>query len=300
MSALRHPAVLWFLVLTFLPTYAIEILILLLGLPITGTHAATAQLLVGGVMFLPGLAAIVTTRFVTKEPWSVLRLRVGPLRPYFAVAALLPLCFALIALLTTATGVDRPDWELTGMMRLFGMGAMPVDLPSPSLIILAIAISTLLFVPFINGIPAFGEELGWRGFLLPRLLPLGRARAHLVLGLLWGLWHLPLLLGGFAFSTFSWWNIPLFFALTTGFGVFINELTLRYQSTLLAAWIHGVFNSQKLGVWAILFPGQPTVLGGYSGLPGMFVWLALGMITLLWCRRHPRVEDSVVNSPSAD
>jgi hypothetical protein len=42
--------------------------------------------------------------------------------------------------------------------------------------------------------------------------------------------------------------------LTTALGVYINELTLRYRSTILAGWLHGLFNSQGYGIWRILFP----------------------------------------------
>src|SRR5205085_48045 len=48
-----------------------------------------------------------------------------------------------------------------------------------------------IYVPF-----TLGEEYGWRGYLLPRLLPLGEVRASALVGLLWAVWHLPLLLAG--------------------------------------------------------------------------------------------------------
>jgi membrane protease YdiL (CAAX protease family) len=43
---------------------------------------------------------------------------------------------------------------------------------------------------------AFGEEFGWRGYLLPRLLPLGEVKAAIIVGLIWGPWHLPVLIVG--------------------------------------------------------------------------------------------------------
>ena len=35
------------------------------------------------------------------------------------------------------------------------------------------------------------KELGWRGYLLPKLMPLGEKKALLISGLIWGLWHAP-------------------------------------------------------------------------------------------------------------
>jgi hypothetical protein len=64
--------------------------------------------------------------------------------------------------------------------------------------------------------------------------------------------------------------------MTTAIGIYINELTLENTSCLLAAWVHGIFNSQKLGMWSLLFPRFNPLLGGFSGIVGILVWLALG------------------------
>ena len=46
----------------------------------------------------------------------------------------------------------------------------------------------------VNGLFGFGEEYGWRGWLADELRPLGPVVANLVTGVLWGLWHTPLIL----------------------------------------------------------------------------------------------------------
>ena len=58
---------------------------------------------------------------------------------------------------------------------------------------------------------------------------------------------------------------------------YLNELTLRHQSSILAGWVHGVFNTQKLGVWFLLFPQVSPYLGGYAGLTGLLVWFGLAV-----------------------
>lgn len=52
----------------------------------------------------------------------------------------------------------------------------------------------------INGLFAFGEEYGWRGVLMDELRPLGTARANVLTGILWGLWHAPIILLGFNYG----------------------------------------------------------------------------------------------------
>ena len=96
------------------------------------------------------------------------------------------------------------------------------------------AIEILIFVLVI------GEEIGWRGFLLPRLrASLSLPAAGLVTGIVWNLWHLPIYLqpgqGLAAFAVFAWWVIP--FAVVMGF---VAERA-RF-SVLVATVMHGSAN----------------------------------------------------------
>lgn len=50
--------------------------------------------------------------------------------------------------------------------------------------------------------------------------------------------------------------------LTTALGIYIGELNLRHRSSILAGWMHGVFNSQCYGIWRLLFSDVNPLLGG--------------------------------------
>lgn len=96
------------------------------------------------------------------------------------------------------------------------------------------AIEVLIFVLVI------GEEIGWRGFLMPRLRAgLSLPAAGLVTGVIWATWHLPIYLapnqGLAAFAVFAWWVVP--FAVVMGFVV----ERARY-SVLVATVMHGAAN----------------------------------------------------------
>jgi hypothetical protein len=65
--------------------------------------------------------------------------------------------------------------------------------------------------------------------------------------------------------------------LTTALGIFINELSLQNQSSILAGWVHGAYNGQAYGIWRLLFPDVNPLLGGATGLVGIAVWTAIGL-----------------------
>lgn len=281
---LNHKGIWSFLLITFLITYSIEGALILSGFRITSIPAYYGQLIIAGVMWVPALAVLITVKFITKEGFAGTFITFGSWKPYLFTALIIPACFVLIYGLTWLVGLGKPDWDLEQFYTLMASssGKTLGTMPSPKLILPAIFFATLVTSPFINAVFGFGEELGWRGYLLPKLMTLGKFKAYLILGFIWGLWHLPLILIGFTYPGHPFTGFLVFVCLTTAFGIFLNELTLHYKSSVLAGWVHGLFNSQKLGVWALLFPAVNPLIGGYAGVTGIFIWLLLGLVTIRW------------------
>jgi membrane protease YdiL (CAAX protease family) len=284
-----------FLVITFGVTYLVEGILILSGFRVTSLPAVIGQYVIAGVMWVPAAAALITVRFITHEKINSLSLRFGPSwKPYLVTAMLIPLGFLLTYLLTWLLGLGKPDWLL---VSFFGtIAASGVDMstaPSPALLLTALFLISLVAAPFFNSILGLGEELGWRGYLLPRLMPLGKWKAYLLLGAIWGLWHAPLVAVGFNYPGSPVLGILLMMMLTTAIGFYINELTLRYKSAILAGWIHGVFNSQSYGIWrALLFANTNPFLGGITGLVGISVLSIIGVSTMRWAQRTPTSQPS--------
>ena len=274
-----------FLSITFVVTYAIEGGLILSGFRMTQLPAGYGQLVVMAVMWVPALATVLTIKFVTREGFAIVNFRFGSWKPYLTSGLLVPICFGFIYGLTWLLGFDQPDWGLEQFLATIRWtdGTDLPPMPSPVLVLPVLFVVTLVIVPFINGLFGFGEELGWRGYLLPKLMVLGKLKAYLLLGIVWGLWHLPLILIGFTYPGQPILGTLAFIALTITLGIYINELTLSHKSSILAGWVHGVFNSQKLGIWALIFPTTNPLIGGFAGIVGILVWLSLG----LWeMRRH--------------
>lgn len=118
-----------------------------------------------------------------------------------------------------------------------------------------------------------GEEIGWRGFLQPRLRArTGLLAAGLMPGIVWTLWHLPIYVqpssGLSAFLVFAWWVVPL--AVVMGF---VAERTR--SSVLVATVLHGAANMATPIVlpdvdltWTRIVTGAVNVLVA----AGLVVW----------------------------
>ena len=288
--------ILAFLLLTFGITYAYEGCLIASGVvlnfgasPGQALAPPYAALLVGMAMWIPALATVIVVKVITKEGFGGVNLRLGPLRPYLISMMLVPATFAAIYLLTFALGLTSPDWRLTTFSDMLARRGMDVaPLPPSHLILPAVFVSSIILGPFVNGIFGFGEELGWRGYLLPKLMPLGKPKAYALVGVIWGLWHAPLIVAGFNYPGYPILGVLAMVGLTASLGIFINEMSLRYRSVILAAWIHGAFNGQAYGLWRLLFPDANPVLGGFTGIVGMLVWTALGLaiVMLPQARKH--------------
>jgi uncharacterized protein len=143
-------------------------------------------------------AASVVARLVLREGFADVSFRFGGRRTwkYIALALIIPLVIGLIAYgIAWATGLARFDPQAVGwVVPLVGDTASPVTIFVATLA-LAATIGTI-----ISALSAAGEEIGWRGYMLTRLIDAGVPRPILVSGVIWGLWHVPLIWEGLAYA----------------------------------------------------------------------------------------------------
>ncbi|GAB3416962.1 hypothetical protein GCM10027435_15100 [Haloparvum alkalitolerans] len=127
----------------------------------------------------------------------------------------------------------------------FGLDGDPlpgVGLPAGALGVAAALGLALALGATVNAVFAFGEEFGWRGYLLWELAPLGFWRASLGVGALWGVWHAPVVAAGYNYPSFPTVGVAVMTLACVAFSPAYTFLVVRAESALAAALLHGVFN----------------------------------------------------------
>ncbi|MGH3651457.1 CPBP family intramembrane glutamic endopeptidase [Glutamicibacter sp.] len=130
-----------------------------------------------------------------------------------------------------------------------------------------------------NSLFASGEEIGWRGWLWVRLQPYGQLAAILISGVIWGIWHAPLVLLGYNYPMATGpWGVLAMCGMCIVFGAFLGWLRTYSGSVWPAALAHGAFNASVGLVSLFMMMGVPldatkASIMGWSGwiLPGLVI-----------------------------
>lgn len=230
----------------------------LLALPLwlgAGLMEPMAPLIAVALMFTPTLgtfAALLIERparpFANIGLWPIGR--PGRFIGFLALAILVPAALALIALPVGALlGVFPADFaHFSGFEALLQSQAYLAELEMPAIPIALLVLAQISIIPLgavLNLPPSLGEEIGWRGYLFPRLQDRwGTTPAILLSGLIWGLWHAPLILLGYNYPNASGpLALLLMVGMCTVFGAVFSWLRARSGSVWPAAIAHGTFNA---------------------------------------------------------
>jgi membrane protease YdiL (CAAX protease family) len=290
----------WFLGITVLLSWPLFLASLVLGDMDPTTKQLTTQGLWAIAMWGPGIAAIITTLFIAKVPFSSLRLNtLGPKR-FYLWAWFLPVVLTLLSgLFTVLFGIAKLDLNFTmirtAMEAAAGGNEVPVEV-----IVLSQTLLALTLAPFLNMLFTMGEELGWRGFLLPRLMPLGQWKAALWSGVIWGVWHAPVIVQGHNYPGYPVLGVFMMIIFCILLGTIITWLYINTKSPWVAALAHGSVNAIAGVPVLFLAPGFNMAFGGTLAAPTAWIGMALFIAWLVWTKRFPVQEQvgEVVSTPS--
>ncbi len=212
--------------------------------------------------------------------------RRGPWRWLLVAYLAVPLLLLAGAALSVATGVQQVDPTFQVLRETFARQGLEPPPPPPLGLALLFALPSFLVAPLLNVLATIGEELGWRGYLFARLRPLGVRRAALLVGLVWGIWHAPLIAQGYNYPGAPALGPLLMTGLTLTYGVLLAWLRVRSGSVWPAALAHGALNAEAGTVAVFLTPADPLV-GAPLGWVGLVPVALVALALLVWGRWDP-------------
>lgn len=236
-------------------------------------------------MFFPLITALVL-QAIDKEKFNHTGLVNFKIKWSWAVAWLLPLVMTLACILVNGL---MPGVELKyNAEQLINQYHIPEDqqemvreqlgqLPA-YLMILITLISGLIAGITVNAIAAFGEEFGWRNYLVGALREVKFWKAALFNGIVWGIWHFPLILMGHNYPNEPQWGVLLMVVMCVLLGAIELYFVLKSKSMIVAAIMHGTINALA-GVVIYFTLGGNDFLNGMTGLSG-FIVMALTIVCL--------------------
>ena len=250
----------------------------------TGHVGAGAGHYVEALMWSPAIAALLT---VTIRKLDIRSLGLGWHGNRFAlIAYLMPLAYATIAYATTWTLGYGSFPDPTVSTALAAKLGWNFTAPGHFVPLYFLLIATTGMVSSLAH--ALGEEIGWRGFLAPRMTGrLGFTLGAVLTGLIWASWHLPILLFADYKSGTPWWfGLTCFFVMVIGLSVILTWLRLRTGSVWPCAILHA---SHNLFIQAFFTP-LTTAKGGVTAYVidefGVALPIVIGLLALtFWMRR---------------
>lgn len=263
------------------------------GESLSGVPELVTQLAVAAAMFFPAIGVLLT-RLLTKEgfrnAWLKPNLKKN-LRFYLLAwfgPAILTFAGMGIYFLLFPDHLDLSFSYMKSMMAAAGTPyeaqAVPMDL-----LMTIQCVQAVFLAPALNFVTCFGEEWGWRGYLLPKVSShFSVVPTLLITGIIWGLWHAPLTIIGHNYGL-GYWGFPftgiaMMCVFCTVLGIFMSYVTLKTKSCIPAILAHGAVNGiAAIGIYFTFDGGNPFVGPAPTGIIGMipFILVAIPMAVQL-------------------
>jgi membrane protease YdiL (CAAX protease family) len=254
--ATRGKGVLTFLLITFAGTWSVWGIAWLLGLFNT---SISGQVIVAVGAFAPALAAFIVRRWMTREGFADAGLHPHFIKrlPYYLFAWLWPLVGVVIVVtIAVALGIVPVRSDVTPMMLVSAL------------------VGTLIATPLF-----FGEEFGWRGYLQLRVAEGRPLLAAVITGLIWGVYHYPVILVGFEGFENALPGLLVFPITTILLSIVFGWLRARTGSVWVTCLAHSATNGVGGALLAYLYLGGGSfLLTSYVGVLG---WIPLGLLCLV-------------------
>ena len=237
-------------------------------------------------MWIPGVVSI-ALRIGFREGFLDAGFRAGRLR-FWMIAYVVPL--ALAAATYFVAWLMRQVYITPYLQQQSMFGPLPFRLvwfnnhtETLGLISqrLAVVMTLGIIIGFLSGL---GEEIGWRGYLLPKLVKANVRYPILASGIIWGTWHVPFVLLTFQHQRYI--TAVLYWTLCIVFAIFIGWIRLASGSVFVAGMAHGAYNTFYQDFFDHSFAGPHKWF--WAGEVGLLCSVAFGALAL-WLYRTDRI-----------
>jgi membrane protease YdiL (CAAX protease family) len=240
----------------------------------TGVSVENVPGLILALMYMPAAASVVS-RFILQEGFLDISLRFGGREGWRAVflAWVYPMAVGFASYgFAWITGLAEFQRPLSPRSHLY--------LDSAVANLMASFFVTATLGTAVSCLSAFGEEVGWRGYMLTRLITAGVRRPVFISGFIWALWHLPLILSGqYAAGRQPWLSALLFVMGVVAMGYLAAYLRLQSGSVWPAVMLHAAWNSIVQGTFNRATPGTPLAVGESGWMTTLVSMLIVLVVT---------------------
>jgi len=231
----------WFLYAYLLFTLVYALLgLLALARP---EQATTISGIGGGVNMLMLLILVVIRALSGKQAFARAGLRGGKPLHWLLYGLAFVLFYSLSMALNAVFGLGTPSDPAALLMAMSG-GQQSIDMPL-NVLRLVLFMQMVVVGPLLGLIMGFGEEYGWRSYLQGELIKLGKVKGVLLLGVIWGVWHYPVIWMGHNYPGYPVWGSLMMTGYTISLGFILGYVMLKTDSIWLVAFLHAI-NNQAL------------------------------------------------------
>lgn len=264
-------------------------------------------------MFLPAIVALVlqavggelsiVRRHATRiqiVPTDNSLLKFRP-RWSWLVAILSTVAMVALSLLFSALFADFSTMKQTTLDLIIAQGIdnvpaeqiAQVEALPEWVMVLSTVLSGIFAGVTINALFAFGEEYGWRCYMVKALGGRKFLSAALLIGFVWGIWHAPLILMGHNYPDARVVGVAMMVLFCILGGIIELYFVLKSGSMWAAVFIHGTINALA-GMSVLMYPGSSALLTGMTGVAGMMAMVVVIALLYLYDRSHDRIFHSTL------
>jgi membrane protease YdiL (CAAX protease family) len=263
-----------FLILTFAISFSIAGIYKLMG----GTGPGTIGFVILGTfyMFIPTISVLIVKKLIHKEKIKKDLLISFKINKWFFGAWLL---MPVIFFLTIGVNLFFPEVtynpEMTGFLNRLNNVIPPEQIEQIKQSMNALSINPIWLILIqgliagvtVNAIASFGEELGWRGFLLKAFKEMKFFNASILIGIIWGIWHAPLILMGHNYPQHPQIGVFMMIIMCILLTPVLLYITIKSKSVIAASIMHGTMNATA-GISIMAINGGNDLTAGITGLAG--------------------------------